>query len=71
MATLAGEGQEAFTAAVFAFDAGEAIVQVTPVSSTGQAASSSERAIVDVILRETVQRRARGRLRRRSGAGEA
>jgi len=33
------EGQQVFMAAVFASDAGKAVAQISPVSSTGQAAS--------------------------------
>ena len=39
VAALAREGKQVFMAAVFASDAGKAVVQIAPVSSTGQAAS--------------------------------
>jgi len=39
VAALAGKCQQIFMAAVFAFHAGKAVMQVAPVSSTGQAAS--------------------------------
>ena len=36
---LAGEGKQLLMAAVFALHTGKAVVEIAPVSSTGQAAS--------------------------------
>jgi hypothetical protein len=39
MTALAGECQQVFMAAIFAFHAGKTVLQIAPVSGTGQAAS--------------------------------